>query len=125
MNYTGVIIEESLENTSLLKDITVLSTKIETVTESHRTPWLKQWTLHTIEINEDKAKFISSQLSNVLEKEHQWYGDFKNDQFHYIIFRGKVFKVNRNNPQSYEKVKEYGVSLGIPEHQLDFSPNIK
>lgn len=25
----------------------------------------------------------------------------------------------------YQKAKEYGVSLGIPEYQVDFSPDIK
>ena len=125
MNYRGVIIEESLNNKSGLKDLCIVSTKVEQTTESHKTPWLKQWTLHTVEINEDKAELVAYQLSNALEKEHDWYADFKNQQFHYIIFRKKVFKANRNTSNEYEKVKEYGVSLGIPDYQLDFSPDIE
>lgn len=125
MNYKGVIIEESLGDKSCLKDLDIISTKVEQVTESHKTPWLKQWTLHTVEIDVNKAELVASQLSNGLEKEHEWYADFKNSQFHYIIFRGKTFKVNRSTPMEYEKVKKYGVSLGIPDYQLDFSPDIE
>ena len=55
MNYKGVIIEESLRKTDVLKDVLVVSTKVEPVTEKHRTPWLRQWTLHTVEIPEEEA----------------------------------------------------------------------
>lgn len=125
MNYKGVVIEESLQDLEILKKLKVISTEVEPVTESHKTPWLKQWTLHTVEIDNNKADLVASKLSEALEKEHEWYADFKNKQFHYIIFRGKVFKVNRNTSIEYEKVKEYGVSLGIPDYQLDFSPDIE
>lgn len=124
MNYKGVIIEESLGDKSCLKNLNIVSTKVEHVTESDKTPWLKQWTLHTVEIDDDKVDSLVTQLSNALEKEHEWYADFKNKQFHYIIFSGKVFRVDRSKPSEYEKVKEYGVSLGIPDYQLDFSPDI-
>ena len=70
MSYKGVIIEESLENKDVLKDVTILSTKVEEVTE-----------------------------------------------------RDKVFKVDRSKPEEYKEVTQYGVSLGIPDYQLDFSPH--
>jgi hypothetical protein len=44
MNYQGVIIEESLENSDILKDVLILSTKVEPITDEHKTPWLKQRT---------------------------------------------------------------------------------
>ncbi|KKQ66957.1 MAG: hypothetical protein US86_C0002G0074 [Candidatus Daviesbacteria bacterium GW2011_GWA2_38_24] len=125
MNYKGVIIEESLGNKDVLKLIKVLSTKVEKVTKSHQTLWLSQWTLHTVEIPEEKAELVANQLSKDLETEHEWYADFKNSASHYIIFRNKVFKVNRNKSEEYEVVKKYGISLGIPDHQLDFSPDVQ
>ena len=42
MDYKGVIIEESLENKDILKDVKVLDTKVEEVVEEHKTPWIKQ-----------------------------------------------------------------------------------
>lgn len=43
MNYKGVIIEESLTDNSVLGDVNIVSTKVEPVTEHHKTPHLKQW----------------------------------------------------------------------------------
>lgn len=125
MNYKGVIIEESLEDKSVLQDVEILDTKVEEVTESHRTPWMKQWTLYTVEISEGRVGKIAEKISKSLDREHSWYADFKNKEFHYIIFRDKVFKVNRNKKEEYDEVTKYGISLGIPDYQLDFSPEIK
>lgn len=124
MNYKGVIIEESLENKHVLKDVAILSTKLEEVTEKHKTPWIKQWTLHTVEIPESRREEIAKKLSQVLDSQHAWYADFKNEDFHYVIFKSKVFKVDLQNPK-YRETMEYGVSLGIPWYQLDFSPEIE
>ncbi|MBI2665806.1 hypothetical protein HYX12_04250 [Candidatus Woesearchaeota archaeon] len=55
MVFKGVIIEESLARKEILQKIKILSTKIEPVTEKHKTPWLKQWTLHTVEVPESQA----------------------------------------------------------------------
>ncbi len=127
MNYKGVIIEESLENTDILDDVRILSTKVEPVTEKHGTPWLKQWTLHTVEIPEDRADFIGDKISKALDPLHggSWYADFKNDKTHFIIFRDKVFKVKRGSREQYDEVVKFGTALGIPDYQLDFSPDIK
>jgi len=124
-NYQGIIIEESLEDKDVLKDVEILETNVETVTEKHKTPWLKQWTLHTVEIPEDTVGEIVEKISKSLDREHSWYADFKNPETHYIIFRDKVFKVNRNKKEEYDEVIKYGVSLGIPDYQLDFSPEIE
>ncbi len=125
MKFRGTIIEESLDDIACLQSLVITSTKIEKVTESHTTPWLKQWTLHTVAIDENDVDTIAFQLSEALEKDHEWYADFKNNELHYIVFRKKIFKVRRNNLSEYEDVKKYGVKLGIPEYQLDFSPEIE
>ncbi|PIZ66740.1 hypothetical protein CO051_07295 [Candidatus Roizmanbacteria bacterium CG_4_9_14_0_2_um_filter_39_13] len=122
MNYKGVIIEESLADKSVLSDIRIISTKIEAVTPDHKTPWLTIWTLHTVEIREEIADTFAEQLSHFFDKEHEdWYEDFKNDTYHYIVYAHKVFKVDLQNPVKYKDAKEYGISIGIPEYQVDFS----
>ncbi len=127
MNFKGVIIEESLENKDVLKEIKILETKVEPITDEHKTPWLKQWTLYTVEISEDKAQAIAEKISQLLDREHggSWYADFKNDTHHYIIFRNKVFYIDRTNKEQYDEAKIYVISLGIPEYQVDFHPEIK
>jgi hypothetical protein len=123
--FIGVIIEESLEDTAVLKKIKIISTKVEKVIEKHKTPWIKQWTLYTVEIPENEANKIAEELSNSLDSQHSWYADFKNEKFHYIIFKNKVFYIDRTSKEQYDEAKNYGISLGIPSYQVDFHPDIK
>ncbi|OGE76545.1 MAG: hypothetical protein A3K06_02115 [Candidatus Doudnabacteria bacterium RIFCSPHIGHO2_01_52_17] len=122
MNYRGTIIEESLRNKQILESVKILQTKVERVTEKHKTPWIKQWTLHTVEIPEELANQLAENLSSDLDEEHAWYADYKNGEHHYIVYRGKIFKVDLKNPVLYKEAKQYGISLGIPEYQVDFVP---
>lgn len=124
-NYQGVIIEESLENKDILKNIHILSTKIEKVTEEHKTPWVTQWTLHTVAIPEEEARAAAERIKVSLDSQHAWYADFKNDTQHYIIFRDKIFFIDRQSKWQYDEAKKYGISLGSPEYQVDFHPEVK
>ncbi len=122
--FNGVIIEESLEDKSVLNDVKIILTKIEQVIERHKTPWIKQWTLHTIEVEPKQAEEIALRLSKALYSKHSWYADYKNDRTHYIIFRNKVFKINRTKIEEYKEATKYGISIGIPDYQVDFDDSI-
>lgn len=123
MNYKGIIIEESLTDRSVLDDVKVMKTVVETVTEKHKTPWVKQWTMHEVEIQSDKAAEIANKISVVLDKQHNWYADYKTDSDHYIIYSNKVFHISdRKDKAQYDEATNYGVLIGIPEYQVDFSP---
>ncbi|NCT00311.1 hypothetical protein GW765_05055 [Candidatus Parcubacteria bacterium] len=126
-NYQGVIIEESLESKEVLKKIKIISTKVEPITNEHKTPWLSQWTLHTVKIPDNEAKEIAEEISKSLDRNHggSWYADFKNDTHHYIIFRDKFFYIDRKSKEQYDEAKSYGISLGIPEYQVDFHPEVE
>lgn len=123
-DFVGTIIEESLEDKNVLEDVKILSTKVEKVTEKDKTPWIKQWTLHTVEVHIDQADAVAKKLSMSLDSKHDWYADFKNNAFHFIIFRDKVFKIDKRNKEQYDEARKYGISLGIPEYQLDFQSDI-
>jgi len=124
-DFTGIIIEESLENPEVLKKVKIIKTRIEKVTEKHQTSWIKQWTMHTVDIPENQADDIAKELSETLDSKHSWYADFKNDKFHYVIFRNRIFKINKSKKEQYDEAVRYGISLKIPEYELDFSPYIK
>ena len=49
----------------------------------------------------------------------------ENDKPHYLFFFGKVFKIDLSTPQAYDEPRAYGLLLGIPEYQLDFSADIQ
>ena len=121
MNFKGTIIEESLADKSILDGIKIHSQEIEEVTPRHNTPWVKQWTLDTIEIADEDADMVAENLSRAFDTTHTgWYIDFKNDVFHFIIFPNKVFKVVITAPNMYKTVRDYGQTLGIPFYQMEF-----
>lgn len=115
-----------MEDKTVLDEVKVLRTDVEKVTERHKTPWLIKWTLHTVEVPEQSREHVARQLSKAIVPKHKgsWYADFKNKETHYIIFRDKVFKVDRRSKEEYDQVNKYGEALGIPPYQLDFSPQI-
>jgi hypothetical protein len=125
MNFTGIIIAESLADTSVLDDVQVVSTKVESVTQEHKTPWVKQWTLHNVEISADKAAKVAEKISQALDRDHNWYADFKSDTEHFVIYTDKVFHItDRSDRAQYDEATKYGISIGIPDYQVDFSPHL-
>ncbi|QQG50603.1 MAG: hypothetical protein HZB75_03665 [Candidatus Saccharibacteria bacterium] len=124
MKYQGVIIEESLRDSNALSGLNITSTKVEKVTPAHNTPWLQQWTLHRFDADEQEAEDLAQRLSRALQVGY-WYADFKNSSVHYIIFPNEVFRIDRSQPEQYEAAVEHGLTLDIPDYQLDFSPAIK
>ncbi len=126
MNFKGVVIEESLEDKSVLNDVKIVSTNVESVTEKHKTPWIKQWTLHDVEISAEKAAAVAKKISKALDREHNWYADYKTDFEHYVIYHNKIFYIaDRSDKKQYDEAAEYGISIGIPAYQVDFSPLVK
>ena len=122
MDFEGIVIEESLESPSVLKQMQVLSTEVQPAGEWHRTPWLKQWTLHTVRIPEAEAAELAEAIQAALDREHpaSWYADFKNDTTHYIVFRDRIFVIGRRDAVAYREAQQYGIGHGLPPHQADF-----
>ncbi len=120
MSYQGVIIEESLSDKSILSGLNIVSTEVEDVTEEHATPWLEKWTLDTIEIPENEIDDVAERISKSFDNDHisNWYADFKNGEHHYIVFPGKVFKLDRTKKSDYEEMAKYGVQIGVPAYQI-------
>ncbi len=117
-NYKGDIIEESLIDKGVLKEVNIISTRVEKVTDEHQTPWLSQWTLDTIEVTENEAESLAEKLSKALDPEHGWYIDYRNDQYHFVIFKDKVFKIDHSKKSDYDEMIKYGLSVGTPDYQL-------
>jgi len=116
--YKGNIIEESLSDKSVLKEINIISMRVEKVADEHQTPWLSQWTLNTIEVSGSQADNLAEKLSKALDPEHGWYIDYRNDKYHYVIFKNKVFKLDRSKKSDYDEMIKYGLHVGTPDYQL-------
>lgn len=120
MDYKGVVIEESLIDASIIKELDIVQTEKNEITHKEKTPWLNKWTLHTVIIKEDKIDDYSKRISKLIDKEHMssWYCDFRNDKYHYVIFKNKVFKLAKTKKEDYSNMRQYGIKIGIPEEQL-------
>jgi hypothetical protein len=92
MDYKGVIIEESLKDKSVLKEIKILRTISEKVTKIHRTPWLSQWTIHNVLVSEEKIDLISEKIQKSLDDSHEWYVELKNKRNEIMIFHDNIIK---------------------------------
>lgn len=124
--YQGVIIEESLADKGILAGLEITKTEVEPTTERDETPWLDKWTLHYVTVADGEMEDLIKRIAAALETVHtNWYADFKNEGTHYFAFSGgKIFKVNRREWADYEAVKAYGISQGIPAHQLNFEKDL-
>jgi hypothetical protein len=123
--FKGGIIRESLSNTEVLKKVNITKTDVWSVTKRHKTPWVKQWTFHFVEVGENIAEPIASEISKNMDSEHVWYADFRNNKIHYVIYYNHIFKIDVNKKEDYQKAIDYGSKLGLPDYQLDFSPHHK
>ena len=120
MNYKGVIIEESLVDISIIKELVVISQEVEMITEAEETPWLDRWTMDTVLIPEEKINDYAERLSKLIDIKHcsNWYCDFRNEKYHYVVFSNKVFCLDRKKKEDYKVMQDYAISIGLPKHQL-------
>jgi hypothetical protein len=121
-DFQGVIIEESLAQKDILQKLSIVQTRVEAVIDRHQTPWVHQWTIHTVAIPASQILERADELSRSLDPEHgrSWYIDFNNGENYYVIFRNAIFTWRKGDQDAVERVKGYGCRLGIPEYQLDF-----
>jgi hypothetical protein len=112
MVWKGVILEESLEDKSLLKLAKIVGTEINKLEKENRV-----MTFHKVEVaDSDKDKYLKKATQIIKQG---FYTHLCNKGEMYVIFRGKQFNFRKNDPQ-LEKAREYGKSIGIIPEQMPF-----
>jgi len=112
MTWKGVILEESLEDKSLIKLAKIISTDIENLEGEERI-----MTFHKIEVSDNnKEKFIGQAIKTIKQG---FYIHVVKDKVMYIIFKNHMFKFSKGYPE-LEEAREYGKSIGIPAEQMPF-----
>lgn len=106
MKYSGCIIEDSLKDKSTINEFNIL----EEINDDG-IMWI-------VEVDESKLGYVLPKLQTSMVEAPIWYCDLKCEDYHYIIFYDKIFKVNRDFPEQYEEVRQYGIKRGIPNEQL-------
>ncbi|HEY4482642.1 MAG TPA: hypothetical protein VI953_00505 [Candidatus Paceibacterota bacterium] len=104
--YKGTIIENSLVDKEILKEVKV--------GKSYSSG---SWILHDVFVTKDQISVLSKSLADGPWYIHLWEPG-KDDVK--VIYRDKVFDIKFSNKSTWADAVEYGKSLGIPEEQLDF-----
>lgn len=104
--YKGTIIENSLEDKSVLKDLKITKTYNTT-----------HWTLHDVLITEKQIENLGKYFND-----GPWYAHFwqeGNDEV-IVVFKDKIFRIKHSDKNTWTDAIKHGIFRGIPEKQLDF-----
>jgi hypothetical protein len=108
IEYDGVIVEESLRNTDVLKGMKVVNSRVTDDSEGIK------WHIHKVKAFLDDFEVLSQHIKR------GWYMHFWKDTKGIVIFKGRTFWIDYADKFSWRPAIEFGVSQGIPEVQLDF-----
>lgn len=108
-DFKGVIVEESLNDNRVLNDLKVIGLCIS----DHENP-SERWHLYTIIVSEEEIEKLSECIKD------EWCMYFLKGRQIIAIFRGKQFIFDYEDKSTWKPAIEYGLSIGIPESQLDF-----
>jgi hypothetical protein len=78
------------------------------------------WTLVDFEAQEADAEVLAGRFAAVLDQPGGWYTDFRTPAETFVIYAGRVFRYPRGDSSGRAQAAEYGRSVGVPEHQLDW-----
>lgn len=116
MAYKGVILEESLEDKTLLELIKIVSTDIENLENEDRV-----MTFHKFELDESKKdEFLEKAKQTIKEA---FYTHIAKENELIVIFKDKIFYCKTQ--EQMNEAREYGKSRGILEVQMPFEKLIK
>ena len=69
---------------------------------------------------------VSDKVGKSLDKTHNWHADFETETEHYVIDTGRFFHItDRTDKKQYDEATAYGITTGIPDYEVDFSPHLK
>jgi hypothetical protein len=119
MAFTGLLVKESLNDTSVLERLKVTKEQIHEA--SNTTPdQPSQWTFVYFEGNDSGSGNTAKLLSDSL-KTGPWYTNFTTSLGEvFVIFPGKFFQYRKGDIATKLTAQNFAKSIGIPEKQLDW-----
>lgn len=111
--YRGVVIEEALDDNSLLNQLLV--EKIHITKHEKRQD---RWHMYQVLVSREQIDELAKHIIN------DWYIHFWREAEIIALFsNNKQFEFNYYEKETWKDVLEYGRSIGIPEKELDFLIN--
>jgi hypothetical protein len=112
MMWRGVVLEESLENKSVLGMVKVVGTNVNKLEKENRI-----FAFHNIEVPDSIKDEYVDKVKNVIKQ--GFYTHLCKGGRMVVIFRNKVFDFRANDPDLI-KAREYGKLTGIIPEQMPF-----
>jgi hypothetical protein len=112
MVWRGIVLEESLEDKSLLRLTKIVKTKIAKLEGEKRI-----MTFYEIEVEDEKKdEFIQKAIKSI---KYGFYLHVVMDKVMYVVFKNHMYKFSPGFPE-LEMAREEGKKMGIPEEQMPF-----
>jgi len=117
MVWKGVILEESLEDKSILKLVKIIKTDVSKLGGEDRV-----MTFHYFELDDkDKDRFVNRGIKAIKQS---FYMHIVKEGVMYVIYKSHMFKFSKGFPE-LETAREYGLSIGIIKKQMPFEKLLK
>jgi len=107
--YTGIIVEESLDDNRILNRLAVR--KIHITGQENPSA---RWHMYEVTVSHQEISELANHIAG------NWYMHFWKGTDIIAVFRGKTLAFNYENKDTWGEVLRHGRSIGIPEEQLDF-----
>lgn len=112
MVWKGVLLEESLENKSLMDMVSIRGTSVSKLEKENRI-----MTFHKVEVEDtNKDKYLNMAMHVI---KPAFYTHLCKDGEMYVVFRGTTFNFRKGDPE-LNRAREYGKSIGIIPEQMPF-----
>ncbi len=118
MKFTGLLLQESLADPSVLDSLGVTKVERWDVGEAGK-PGPPVWTATYFEGPEGEADAVADAISRAMVPSY-WYANIRCGPDEIVIFAGKVFRYPRGDAAARRAPEDYARSIGVPEHQIDW-----
>jgi hypothetical protein len=78
------------------------------------------WTVVEFEFPDEEAGRVADALAGVLDEHGGWYSNFSVNDETFVIYADRVFRYVSGDTAARAEAQDYGRSVGVPEHQLDW-----
>lgn len=120
MVWKGVIIEESLEDTSLMELVKVVGIRQTFLQKEERKGVLH---FHKVEVDDRDVNLFLARAPVAIKG--GWYIHLCGGSRMVVVFRGHTFEFGEEEHAKLEAARRYGLSVGIIREQMDFEHLLK
>jgi len=112
--WKGIIVSESLSEPSIISEFEVFKATISKKELDLGEGNKGRWHLYHVYATDSQLDALQTMIKR------GWYAHFWRGKDLVVIFKGRRFEMRADDKSSWKDAIEYGLSVGIPEKELDF-----